>query len=716
MDRSTRDIASDPEATPGAGWAFGLLTAAVVFGVFASGGPLQVTQGVMAVVVGLGLLLAAPGVAVPRLWWALAGAVVVMAALAFLPKAWGFDPEWRRQVEALGVPTGGHITAHPAVSFQHWVRLLLTVAVGLWILGHRLTDRGHARVLLTVAWAAGAYAALSVALSGRSDRWVWDPVENFGLFANRSHTATLLVVGLLCALTAMAHHIRHGRGGRAGLATLPGMLCAGALLGYSISRAGLLLLGLGLAAWIAGTAARGWSRRTTFVVVPVLVAVAALFWFSDAEIKSRLLRPVPVPAAAAAADPAAAPAVQLDIGVQEDGRWLIFHDTLDLIRDTWLTGIGRGMFEHVIPQYRQRSACESQCLHPESDWLMLAAEAGAPCALALAALVAAVAVAAVRTGWRRRGWSLRWGGLVAAMVVPVHGLFDMPGHLPVLGLLTLLLAAAAFRPPGGDPRPAGAGARLAMRLAGVAAVAGGGGLLWAEWGRGRPSPVVAAPFAINEATRLWNEDRDAQRTAASASGSDAAADSPASSAESPEDLLRQALAVTAEGLRNSPLNTTLHYQRGMLALHFDELDAVADQAFAVQRVLEPMPPGLALRQAQGWVGIDPERAAGLWADALRRAQETARVSSWVHPGAAGVQQQIVQQARTSDLLMQRALELARPDPAFLSAWAGHSSPALLDAEMPALLATASPDDRSALLALWKSRGSRGAADAHEAGR
>ncbi|MFN0130094.1 MAG: O-antigen ligase family protein [Verrucomicrobiales bacterium] len=704
-----------------AGWAFGLVGAAVGFGLFGSGAPLQLTHGVLGVLIGAAMLFAAPRVALPRLWWVLGAAVILLAALAFLPRGWGYDPDWRREVEALGLSTGGHITAHPAVSFQHWVRLALTVAAGIWLLGHRLTDRGQAWLMMGLAWAIGIYAALSVALVDQVPGWVWDPEKTFGLFANRSHTATLLVIGVLAALTTAVHHIRYNRGGRAALVLIPGMLSAGALLGFSVSRAGLLLLGLGVVAWVAGVAAHGWSRRATLGLSLGVGAVGALFWISDAEIKSRLLRPAaattvatPDPPADGLADASAAPApMELDLGLQEDGRWLIFRDTFDLIREAWWSGIGRGMFEHVIPQYRRLSACESRCLHPESDWLLLATEAGVPCALALAGLVAAVALAAARSAWRRRGWSLRWGGLVTALVVPVHGVFDTPGHLPVLSLLTVMLAAAAFRMPGATPPPAGPAARLSLRVAGAIALAGGSWLLVSHVTGGRPSPIVAAPQAMAKATRLYIEDQAAVRAAAAAATT-TAPDTAASIPNLPEDLLRAAIAATETGLRSAPLDATLHYQRGMLALHFDDLDAVADQAFAIHRRLDPMPPGVPLRQSRGWLAVDPARAANLWVDALHRAEETARVSRWIHPGVATVTNDIVSQARTSEPLMRRVLTLFQDDHDRLRSWAAAARPTLLDAEMPRVIESASPADRAALLDIWKKRGSRAAVEAYEA--
>jgi hypothetical protein len=122
------------------------MVAVVGWGLISVGGPWQLNHGWMALVAGVLMVCFPPRVVVSGWWWALGAVVVGAAALAFLPKEWGFDPEWRRQLEAMGVSTGGQITGHPAVSWPLWGRLAITVVVGLFVLGHRLTNAGQARV------------------------------------------------------------------------------------------------------------------------------------------------------------------------------------------------------------------------------------------------------------------------------------------------------------------------------------------------------------------------------------------------------------------------------------------------------------------------------------------------------------------------------------------------------------------------------------------
>jgi O-antigen ligase len=672
-------------------------------------------------------------------------------------------------MEQLGVSTGDQITAHPAVSWPLWGRLAITVVVGLYVLGHRLTNAGQARVLMAVAWAVGAYALVALAIDDQSKPWVWDPLPSFGLFPNRNHTATILVMGVLAGVTALSSYLRHGHGGWAGLALLPTALSSAVLLGYCESRAGLLLLVGGVVAWVAGQ----WvgktlkvSRRSAVVIGLVLVVIGLLFASSDSEVKDRIFKEVPVaprapisvtvagggaksgagtagtaaktPASAAVKGvvPAAAPSpasvaeseVDFDLGLERDGRWPIYRDTWNLIRATGWTGVGQGMFEHVMPRYRRFSTSDARALHPESDWWWLAAEGGVPCALALAALVGLVAWGSIRGGIGHRGWTLRWGGLVAAMVVPVHGLGDVPGHRSALALLAVVLVASSFRAEPGMTRPTRRWHRYPLQLVGVMVALAGAWLLWAHWGGRPPLPMVAATEAKKVAWSLYREDEARQQAAKKAAADAAAAAAKAAAAEKQaggsaagvvaadaivaaaapveQDLLLRAFQLNEEALRIMPMHAGLQYQRGVVALHFEEWEAVTDQAFAAQRLLDPLIPVVPLNQALAWGTIDEERTVRLWVDAMARATAAVRATPVLPPAAmtvAAVYGRILEQARTEPL-MRRALDLASTDHALTLAWCQRAPVAVLEVEMPSLLAIAeSEEEKQALQALWEKR-------------
>lgn len=61
-----------------------------------------------------------------------------------------------------------------------------------------------------------------------------------------------------------------------------------------------------------------------------------------------------------------------------DARLGIYQDTLSLIGDHFLTGVGLGNFENIITFYRKASVMSQRPLHPESDFLWWTAEIGVP--------------------------------------------------------------------------------------------------------------------------------------------------------------------------------------------------------------------------------------------------------------------------------------------------------------------------------------------------
>ena len=173
-----------------------------------------------------------------------------------------------------------------------------------------------------------------------------------------------------------------------------------------------------------------------------------------------------------------------------------------------------------------------------------------------------------------------------------------------------------------------------------------------------------------------------------------------------QDLLLKAFQLNEEALRIMPMHAGLQYQRGVVALHFEEWEAVTDQAFAAQRLLDPLIPVVPLSQALAWGTIDEERTVQLWVDAMARATAAVRATPVLPPAAmtvTAVYGRILEQARTEPL-MRRALDLASTDHALTLAWCQRVPVAVLEVEMPGLLAIAeSEEERAALQALWEKR-------------
>jgi hypothetical protein len=133
---------------------------------------------------------------------------------------------------------------------------------------------------------------------------------------------------------------------------------------------------------------------------------------------------------------------------------------------------------------------------------------------------------------------------------------------------------------------------------------------------------------------------------------------------SPEtDPLLAALAHVERALALAPLDPHPHFVRGALALHFDGMEAMAAESFAIQRRLFPQQVEIVLAQAAAWSARDPEKARALWSEALRRARADEDRFYWSQFNVAKTHARILQAAAGDPRLTGIARDLALDDPA-----------------------------------------------------
>ena len=114
-----------------------------------------------------------------------------------------------------------------------------------------------------------------------------------------------------------------------------------------------------------------------------------------------------------------------------EGRLEIWTRALHMIRDFPITGVGLGMFDHMLDLLYplQMVTLETDMYHPHNVFLFQATSSGLPGLIALLALLLLLFVMAAQSVRRARGgemWPLAIG-LAGALVAYVgHGLFDSP--------------------------------------------------------------------------------------------------------------------------------------------------------------------------------------------------------------------------------------------------------------------------------------------------
>ena len=576
--------------------------------------------------VGVLMLLRPPVVGVPRPWWILALVFGVGGMAAFLPAAWFHQPEWRQQLATLGVETGTQVaiqSRQAAETFGGFVIMLLT---GLWLAGHRSSPSQVRVVALTFTLGVAAYAILGRIMLDMPHGGHLAGESHFGFFPNRNHSATYLAMGAVCGLGNVLQALRDKRFFAMTLALAGTGVCLWAVAGWSMSRGGVVLVAIGCLAWLAMLGKGYLGRHGLWALALIALAALGLFFIVDSGVKGRLTKTVDkasvlidTPATPDAAKPVLDGCQDLDLRIP------IALDTLALIRDFKWTGIGAGQYYYLFPQYKNLSATanDADCYHPESDWLWMAAEAGVPATLALAALLALAVWHALTGILRGRERALRSACLVAALLVPLHGLFDVPGHRITLAWSAALLFALALHAPAdlsARPVPHPAPRAWPFRFAAIALLVVAAWLASAQWWGGPRPALVAANLALTDAQTLYHEDQTLQQAARA--NSQPYQPAPA------DDLLEKALTRLQLAAPLAPLDRSLLRYQGFLALHFDDKVALADRTFAIERALDPTWVNGPLRQAQAWAPSDPQRCAALWHEALSRANRLDQL----HPG------------------------------------------------------------------------------------
>lgn len=304
-----------------------------------------------------------------------------------------------------------------------------------------------------------------------------------GPYVNHNHFANLMAMLLPVAVALFLHarpRVRYEKNLRAkviaffsyqrmsesvylGLAAL----LIGAAIFLSLSRGGMTSSAVSVLLLFAVLFRRERAERKSGVLWGLLIAVAILFavewWFGWQHVFERFGR-LRVP----------------ERGGIYELRFDYWQDTLRIIQDYWLTGVGFGGFVDIYPAYR--TIAGSMLLdHAHNDYLELLVEGGL-ISMAMAGWFWSAlfyqGVQAIRRRHERYSIYLFWGTAAGLVAFLLHGFTDFSIHLGANGLYffflgALLVAAAHTRlRPGYSPSllPPTRFRRLPLLLGGSAAV------------------------------------------------------------------------------------------------------------------------------------------------------------------------------------------------------------------------------------------------------
>ena len=665
----------------------GWLLAGAAAAVFLAGGPEQGSLGVFLVCAGLALALRPPQVQVDWRLWLAAGGLVASGALALLPSNWFRTPAWRQTLAASPA-----ISLPASVSLVPWETafwlavLAISLLTGLFLLAQPIRSRGLLSLATLAALCCAVYAGAAIYARRTGWHYPFDGGATFGFFPNRNHTATFLVMGSILAMGVLAMALRDGRWLISLLTAASLTVCVIGLIFFSASRGGIIFLVAGTLIWVAGLGQRHRPASLLVSMGALAIAVSVLLLASGSPVRNRLLgKPEQETSASKPKDRAPRSNTQGAAGdTPYDFRTLIYRDTLDMIRDFPITGAGLGAFAVDFQQYRKASLSDAAPIHPESDWLMLTAEAGIPalvCALTLGWLL----FGRLRSLSEHPFWPVRWGCVVAASAAILHGLVDVPAHRVALGWWILAVAGLGFQLGGAKESRRSRVQHGLFMLGGVGALVLGFQLIRAEWFGGRPLPPFLA--AKSQAQFLAVMDR--------------------------HDI-DDATKMAREAVKVSPMEAPLYYWFGRLLLNFDDKDAEVDQVFKAQRLLNRTWPEVPLDQGTLWITIDTQRAAALWLDALGRRQRIDQVQGRGQEPSIHFYRDLLDRAQQFPAV-QRILEsVASQGPAYALAWVEAVNPDIVREQLGQLTADAnfprrfSETQRRQFLRSWYAKGDRDA--------
>ncbi|MEM7145823.1 MAG: O-antigen ligase family protein [Verrucomicrobiota bacterium] len=381
--------------------------------------------------IGLILVLSPPEYSLSKkLNWAFV-LMALSAALAFLPASWIGLSDWRKTAsEDLGIDIPGTVAVQPWVSF-HCLLILIFILFWMYFLASKNWPyEERLKILKATALVIFVFAAILVLVSLIGIHLpTWNAVKGYGPFENRNQTGSVLAMGgVLMAVCAYAEFRKHKFQASFWIAGI-GLVFLALLINQS--RGGILFFFAGLAIWIGLTSFVRKSPIRVSIAASLLLVAVTVFFLSGGEMLERL---------------AVLRGQNISSAIQQEGRIDIYQDTMSLVRQAPLLGVGLGNFAPAFARFRENSQQWERALHPESDWLWHVSETGlvglAATLMLLSLLVYKVAPLSKKKNLR--GSQLRIGALACALTLTLNALVDVPAHrlgsiLPALLFLSLAI-------------------------------------------------------------------------------------------------------------------------------------------------------------------------------------------------------------------------------------------------------------------------------------
>jgi tetratricopeptide (TPR) repeat protein/O-antigen ligase len=495
--------------------------------------------------------------------------IALLPIIGFLPAFLFPAPAWRIAINNLGVQFPSTWSPQPWLTLESACLLWFGLAWTYYLFAYEWKPSLREKVWdVFCIGILGLAATLAICYAINLHVPFWPNVKEFGFFPNRNQTSNVLGLGGIFLYANAFRHLQHGR--RRGWLWLAGLALVCWALILNFSRGGIILFFAGTFVWHIWWLITARAGNQKLIAWGPLAILAALLLLAGGTTWLRFRHE----------------SIDL-LSLSQNGRVSIQRDAIDLFKASPLLGTGLGNFRSLFTAARHFYTSSSEAIHPESDWLWFAVEAGfAGPLLFLVGLIA----------WFRRSipfpagtWrGMRVAGLLCGIGFVVHGLFDVSGHR--LGSLwpALFLASVALNPQIRNETSATI-AKLYRVLGPFVSALG----MW--W--------LASVFGANvgpTSSRLAQLSAEVDQ--ASVAGD-----------------YNRILSLATEGLAFAPLDWSLHYQRGLAQafLYRSRPDVLRD--FAVARYLLPNWPDLYIKEGTVWLTVnEPDLAFDIWEQGMRR--------------------------------------------------------------------------------------------------
>ena len=528
--------------------------------------------------------------------------LLVTLLFAFIPLFYWKTPAWRQvAVESLGVELPAVLSVQPLISFEGW---LLAAAGFCWLYvasSWGINHTGRKRVLFWISCMIGLSSL--VVIAGNTFGWRYPGAGSataFSFFPDSDQTSHFIAIGGVVAFGYGVEGLRVRK-----LMHLVGLLAAALALFalvHSVSRTGVFLFLGGVLLWYLFSLRRAEVSRIFKLGLPAVVLIFGYCIQSNEYAVERVTELFAAPAA----------------GLGVESRTLILRDTVDMVRDTPLAGVGVGNFAAVFPQYRNASRGDQPVEHPGSDLMWLTAEGGLV-ALGFLGVVLFAYFSRCRSAIFGRSGAYRTVALTAVILFLLHSCVAVSGHRPGTAYFAIVCAALAL--------PSTSGARSVFKPW-IWRTTGAGlllcGVLWMAAGLFGWSTHSRTVLALVE-TR---------------------ADESRSSGD-----LERAQQAADELIDWQPLNWRGYVQRAQVNLSDRSARAEVVQDFERARFVEPNLGITTYQEGELWLPYDVSRTISAWRETLNR--DIADKN--------GVYDSMLRAAQHNVALMERMLELSKLD-------------------------------------------------------